>query len=813
MAEEIGALRALLSANSAVFEEDMNAARTAVRRNTQVMGKDMQQFSHQTRSTVANIFNLRNALVAVGGVLSARELVRYSDSWKDMESRLLAAGVASDKLGKTQADLFDIAQKNYGAYSGVVEAYSRLTLSTSDLQKEQFDLIKLTDLLSKTLLISGASADGAKTFYEQFGQAATSDFKAVGQEMQTFADQNPIFLKILKDSIDTGGQTLKKFAEDGKLSFDLIARAVMDAEDDINRSMGNVEITVEKAITQLDNALLKYIGNAEAIEAGTSSLALGISALAENFDDIANTVAAVAMIMGTRYAVAVGTAALANAKLFMEAQRAARGTLLLAQQNQAAAAVAFEMSRATGSVTGAYVLNRQKSVELHKANIELAKAQKGVLGGVRALSGAMLALVGGPVGAGLLAIGGAVYYLSQQTGIAAEKQQELNKIQERSTEISSELQTASKDRATVLREERDEIIARTKADLESTIAMIQQAEAMQRIALAAQSNYQSGKIGAMPDALGSSDRAKQLKAELEALKETLKKLEETAKEADSAVELKSATAAAEGAEKVKKSTDDLVESLRKETEELRIRNSMYGESSEAIERAIREYRIQNDMAAGNIKLTKEQQAAVEDYLTAIEKLSTANRQLEEQDEERKRRADDLKRAYAELGTTFQGAFEDAIIAGDKFSDVLQGLAEDIARITLRSTITGPLTTWAAGGGLGDAFKGIFSSLPSYDVGSWKLPSDQIAKVHKGEMIIPERAAEAIRNGGGGGGGNVTVNVHNNSGAEVKTSSRRDGNGTSIDVMLDSAMAQNISRPNSATRRALETVNSRTLTRR
>lgn len=42
-----------------------------------------------------------------------------------------------------------------------------------------------------------------------------------------------------------------------------------------------------------------------------------------------------------------------------------------------------------------------------------------------------------------------------------------------------------------------------------------------------------------------------------------------------------------------------------------------------------------------------------------------------------------------------------------------------------------------------------AALPSFAVGAWELPSDMIAQVHKGEMIVPAGPADAIRNGGGG----------------------------------------------------------------
>lgn len=70
-------------------------------------------------------------------------------------------------------------------------------------------------------------------------------------------------------------------------------------------------------------------------------------------------------------------------------------------------------------------------------------------------------------------------------------------------------------------------------------------------------------------------------------------------------------------------------------------------------------------------------------------------------------------------------------------------------------------------------------LPSFDVGSWRIPNDMIAAIHKDEMIIPADIAKRLRGEGGSGigalgktpaitrgrgGGEVTINIVNNYGA-------------------------------------------------
>lgn len=102
--------------------------------------------------------------------------------------------------------------------------------------------------------------------------------------------------------------------------------------------------------------------------------------------------------------------------------------------------------------------------------------------------------------------------------------------------------------------------------------------------------------------------------------------------------------------------------------------------------------------------------------------------------------DDTKEATddaRELGLTFQSAFEDAVIGGKKFSDVLRGLGQDIQRIFLRKMVTEPLANMlveAIGGGL---------SMKSHATGLDYVPYDGYpAILHRGERVLTATDARA-----------------------------------------------------------------------
>lgn len=122
----------------------------------------------------------------------------------------------------------------------------------------------------------------------------------------------------------------------------------------------------------------------------------------------------------------------------------------------------------------------------------------------------------------------------------------------------------------------------------------------------------------------------------------------------------------------------------------------------------------------------------------------------------------------DLGLTFTSAFEDAIVEGEKLSDVLKGLEKDIIRIITRKMVTEPLGNFVTGAleGFGFADGGIMTgagplSLKKYASGG-VANSPQLALFGEGsqpEAFVPlpdgRRIPVAME---GGGGTTVVMNI-------------------------------------------------------
>jgi len=98
------------------------------------------------------------------------------------------------------------------------------------------------------------------------------------------------------------------------------------------------------------------------------------------------------------------------------------------------------------------------------------------------------------------------------------------------------------------------------------------------------------------------------------------------------------------------------------------------------------------------------------------------------------------------------------------------IAKSITAITVDAGVAGAGATAQAAPYLGPAAPAVGAGVAaqtlafaSFDIGAWNLPQDQLAMVHKNELVMPAAEAGAFRNllsahanGGGVGGGNVSI---------------------------------------------------------
>lgn len=144
----------------------------------------------------------------------------------------------------------------------------------------------------------------------------------------------------------------------------------------------------------------------------------------------------------------------------------------------------------------------------------------------------------------------------------------------------------------------------------------------------------------------------------------------------------------------------------------------------------------------------------------------------------------------QLGLTFSSAFEDAIVGGEKLSDVLRALEQDLIRIITRRLVTEPLADWVTGavrgvtsggggggGFLSSLFSGFFAEGGFIPPGRWGIAGERGP-----EPVFGGRTGATVRPSGGG----MVVHQHFHVSGQVDTRTRSQ---LAADAQRGLAMAQ------------------------
>lgn len=112
----------------------------------------------------------------------------------------------------------------------------------------------------------------------------------------------------------------------------------------------------------------------------------------------------------------------------------------------------------------------------------------------------------------------------------------------------------------------------------------------------------------------------------------------------------------------------------------------------------------------------------------------------------------------ELGLTFSSAFEDAVLAGKKFSEVLKSIGEDIARLVLRQTVTKPAADAISKAVEGFDFSKLFNFGGARAAGGTVSAGRTYLVGENGPELLTMGGSGFVTPNGGAGGGGLVINM-------------------------------------------------------
>ena len=225
------------------------------------------------------------------GFQAAKGIGRQIDAYTELNNRIRLVADSEGELAGIRDKLFAISLKTRSSVAANAQLYSRLAQASKDLGTSQADLLKVTEILNKQVLIGGNNATEAAAGLVQFAQGVASG-RLQGDELRSVMEnllgvQQGLIdgFKILYDTGQIDFQVtrsnLRKLASEGVLDADLLLKALLAVADKTEERFEQVTVTIGGAFQNLFTAIFGQLGLVEEGTSAGAGLASAISALAE----------------------------------------------------------------------------------------------------------------------------------------------------------------------------------------------------------------------------------------------------------------------------------------------------------------------------------------------------------------------------------------------------------------------------------------------------------------------------------------------------------------------------------------------------
>lgn len=265
---------------------------------------------------------LTGMLATLGLALGVRQLIEYADAWTNAGNRIAAVtGGTVEQVGEMRAAIADLAVETRGQLDATTALATRLFAMQGDIGASAEEILRVTRTVNQALVVGGASASEAASTVRQLAQALGSgvfrgdEFNSIMENSLPIAravvDQvNLLFHTLAPDSEFVRGVAekitinqenwqeyiitigdLRKLAEEGLLTSDIVFDALMNASAGIEEQFARTQTTVGQAMTNLTTRFIEFVG-------GTNDATGASTALVAVLEFVADNIGAVSIALG-----------------------------------------------------------------------------------------------------------------------------------------------------------------------------------------------------------------------------------------------------------------------------------------------------------------------------------------------------------------------------------------------------------------------------------------------------------------------------------------------------------------------------------
>lgn len=387
-----------------------SAALNAARANIDKLAQPARRAAEGIESISAQLENTKRQFATFFIALPqlqnlASGILRLAEAYNQINARLSIAAQSSADFAQAQERTRAIALATGQSLESVAGLYGKLRINAGLAAQ---DAERLTGIIARATQLDGGGA-GAQAAIFQLQQGLASGTLR-GEELNSVLEQTPSLAKAIADGLGVNIGALRKIAEQGGLTADVVRDALFRMEGDIAGQFAKLPPTTARALENVRTQAIRVFGEIDQAIGGTSALSSFLQGLADNFRAVVGIATAAAAVITGAWIQAVATRRAAERAAHVAALRE------ILERRTADLAAAKSAAAAAGTRGGADVVSAAAGVIAARNAVTNAEKPVGVLrAALTGLAGAFRLLLG-PIGLAITAIGAVTGYVLANQG-------------------------------------------------------------------------------------------------------------------------------------------------------------------------------------------------------------------------------------------------------------------------------------------------------------------------------------------------------------------------------------------------------------
>lgn len=185
---------------------------------------------------------LTKLLSVTTALMTAKKAMDLTDTYTNTNARLAMITGSMEEQKQLQNEIFAAANRSRGSYTAMANAAAKLSMLAGDSFGSNQEAVAFTELLNKSLKVSGAGQAEQNSAFTQLTQAMTAG-KLQGDEFRSIMENAPMVADAIAKYMGKGKDELKALSSEGLITSDIIKNAMFMAADDINAKFAEMPMT------------------------------------------------------------------------------------------------------------------------------------------------------------------------------------------------------------------------------------------------------------------------------------------------------------------------------------------------------------------------------------------------------------------------------------------------------------------------------------------------------------------------------------------------------------------------------------------